>query len=216
VDTPSDVLGVPPDADEATVERAYRRRVKEAHPDHGGSTREFQRVRAAYRAVVAGEASAGDGSDEPWDPARDPDADPTVAVEYLNYDVLVDHGWSLDDDDLFERAARADLDPADHGRVELDPEAYVLAGAEAGGQTWPYACRGGACANCAVAVVEGDVTMTVDHVLPDEALDRGLRLSCVGVPTTDEVRLVYNVKELPALDDLRLPPYPFERSAADD
>jgi len=24
-------------------------------------------------------------------------------VEYLNYEVLDDHGWSMDDDDLFER-----------------------------------------------------------------------------------------------------------------
>ncbi|MFB6354176.1 MAG: ferredoxin, partial [Halobacteriales archaeon] len=26
-------------------------------------------------------------------------------VEYLNYEVLDDHGWSLEDDDLFEKAA---------------------------------------------------------------------------------------------------------------
>ena len=127
------------------------------------------------------------------------------------YDVL---GVDADVDDVaVERAAAADLDPADHSRAELDPDEYVLTGAEADGRAWPYACRGGACANCAVAVVDGDVTMTVDHVLPDEMLGRGIRLSCVGVPTTDEVRLVYNVKEIP---DLRLPPYPFERSSAGD
>jgi ferredoxin len=195
------------------VVRAYRRRIKEAHPDHGGSAREFQRVRAAYQAVVSGEATDGDSeATASWEP----EADPRVDVEYLNYDVLADHGWSLDDDDLFERAAAADLDPVDHGRVAVDPESYLLAGAEEEGRTWPYACRGGACANCAVAVVEGDLTMTVDHVLPDEMLDRGIRLSCVGIPTTDELRVVYNVKRLPDLDDLRLPPYPFERSTAAD
>ena len=221
MDTPFEVLGVEPDADEETVERAYKRRVKAAHPDHGGSPREFQRVRAAYQAVLAGETT--DGEDEAadaepsgWDPAPEPDPDPRVDVEYLNYDVLDDHGWSLDDDDLFERAAAANLDSADYGRVTVDPEDYVLAGAEDEGQTWPYACRGGACANCAVAVVEGDVAMTVDHVLPDEMLDRGIRLSCVGIPTTDELKLVYNVKSLPDLDDLRLPPYPFEGSTAAD
>ena len=224
MDTPFEVLGVETDADEEAVEHAYRRRIKDAHPDHGGSVREFQRVRAAYQAVVAGETD-GETTDtwegaesEAWDPAHEADPDPRVDVEYLNYDVLDDHGWSLDDDDLFERAATADLGPSDYGRIEVDPESYVLEGAEDDGQTWPYACRGGACANCAVAVVEGDVTMTVDHVLPDEMLDRGIRLSCVGIPTTDEVKLVYNVKGLPDLDDLRLPPYPFEgsASAADD
>lgn len=226
MDTPFEVLGVAPDADDDVVEAAYRDRIKAAHPDHGGSPREFQRVRAAYQAVVSGDAegegetAAWDDTDETWDPTQDPEAepDPRVTVEYLNYDVLADHGWALDDDDLFERAAAADLDPADYGRVEVDPEDYVLEGAEADGHTWPYACRGGACANCAVAVVEGDMTMTVDHVIPDEMLDRGIRLSCVGIPTTDELQLVYNVKGLPDLDDLRLPPYPFERSAsaADD
>lgn len=221
MDTPFDVLGVEADADDEAVERAYKRRVKDAHPDHGGSAREFQRVRAAYQAIVTGETVDGDDGNadatgESWDPTPEPDPDPRVDVEYLNYDVLDDHGWSLSDDDLFERAAAAGLDAADYGRVTVDPEDYVLESAEEGGRTWPYACRGGACANCAVAVVEGDVAMTVDHVLPDEMLDRGIRLSCVGIPTTDELKLVYNVKSLPDLDDLRLPPYPFEGSAAAD
>lgn len=42
------VLGIDPSAPPAEVEAAYRRRIKLAHPDHGGSTDEFQRVRAAY------------------------------------------------------------------------------------------------------------------------------------------------------------------------
>jgi hypothetical protein len=36
-------------------------------------------------------------------------------------------------------------------------------------------------------------------------LDRGIRLSCVGVPTTEELKVIYNVKHLPDLDDLLLP-----------
>ncbi|MFB6193450.1 MAG: ferredoxin, partial [Halobaculum sp.] len=31
-------------------------------------------------------------------------------VEYLNYEVLDDHGWEMEDDDLFEKAADAGLD----------------------------------------------------------------------------------------------------------
>lgn len=46
-----EVLGLPSGADEAAVRRAYRRRVKEVHPDHGGDEREFQRVQAAYDAA---------------------------------------------------------------------------------------------------------------------------------------------------------------------
>ncbi|MFB6156734.1 MAG: ferredoxin Fer [Haloferacaceae archaeon] len=227
MDAPFEVLGLDPDADDEAIKEAYKRRVKDAHPDHGGSAEEFQRVRAAYEAIAAGEPAGAASPDGPgtggtgdgrWnpEPEPEPDPEPTVEVEYLDYDVLADHGWDLDDADLFERAAAADLDPADHGRVEVDPEGYLLEGVEDDGRTWPYACRGGACANCAVAVLAGELSMPVDHILPDELLDRGIRLSCVGTPTTDELKVVYNVKHLPDLDDLRLPPYPFERSASGD
>ncbi|MFC6836684.1 J domain-containing protein [Halomarina ordinaria] len=45
------VLGVPPEADAETVRRAYRERVKETHPDAGGSPEAFRRVRWAYERV---------------------------------------------------------------------------------------------------------------------------------------------------------------------
>jgi ferredoxin len=233
VASPFEVLGIDPDADEEEVERAYRRRVMEAHPDHGGSARAFQHVRAAYEAIVAGTAADGtsaDGEDAVegsdvrsaaerdvgWDDglADDEPADPQV--EFLDYEVLVDHGWSLDDDDLFEKAAAAGLNPPDYGRFSVEERDTLLEAAERCGFTWPYACRGGACANCAVAVESGDLSMTVDNVLPPELLDRGIRLSCVGTPETDDLQVVYNVKHLPNLDDLRLPPGPFGRAGSDD
>lgn len=44
-----DRLGVEPGADEATVKRAYRERIKEVHPDaDGGDAEEFKRVQQAY------------------------------------------------------------------------------------------------------------------------------------------------------------------------
>ena len=42
------VLGLPSGADAEAVRCAYRRRVKEVHPDHGGDEEEFQRVQEAY------------------------------------------------------------------------------------------------------------------------------------------------------------------------
>jgi len=41
-------LGLPASADVAEVRRAYRRRVKEVHPDQGGDEDEFRRIREAY------------------------------------------------------------------------------------------------------------------------------------------------------------------------
>lgn len=46
-----DVLGVSPDASPEAVREAYRERVKEVHPDQGGSERAFRRVREAYAAA---------------------------------------------------------------------------------------------------------------------------------------------------------------------
>ena len=46
------VLGVGPDASDADVQAAYRERVKETHPDHGGSEAEFRRVREAREAML--------------------------------------------------------------------------------------------------------------------------------------------------------------------
>jgi hypothetical protein len=48
-----DILGLDPSADEATIKRAYRERVKEVHPDtETGSKEEFKRVNAAYEQLT--------------------------------------------------------------------------------------------------------------------------------------------------------------------
>jgi hypothetical protein len=44
-------LGVPTSADVEEIKAAYRRRVKETHPDQGGDEDEFKRVREAYTTV---------------------------------------------------------------------------------------------------------------------------------------------------------------------
>jgi len=48
------VLGVDPDADEEEIRRAYRERVKETHPDAGGSRESFERVQWAYERLTDG------------------------------------------------------------------------------------------------------------------------------------------------------------------
>ena len=250
MESPFDVLSVDPDADEAEIERAYRRRVLETHPDQGGSSAEFQRVKAAYEELSAvdvavnveldgdtsptegggrgeratedddaGEGNRGDdrnGSGEGGDDADEESEETGARVEYLNYEVLVERGWSLDDEDLFEKASAADLDPDDYGRFLAQPDESLLQAAENRGFAWPYACRGGACANCAVAVADGEVSMPADHILPAEMLERGIRLSCNGVPASDEMQIVFNVEQWPDLDDLRLPPNRFEQARRND
>lgn len=214
VATPFDVLGIDPDANRAAVERAYRRRVKETHPDLGGSASEFLRVREAYEDITNGTLEGDEDGTEGMADVTDEEApaeqDQAVrTVEYLNYDRLVDHGWNIDDPDLFRKAAAADLDLIDHGEFEVYQDESLLEAAEKCGFAWPYACRGGACANCAVGLVAGELAQPVDHILPPDLVERGFRLSCLGEPVTDELQVVFNVKHLPELDDLRLPPGPF-------
>lgn len=45
---PYQELGVPKDADAATVKRAYRKAAKQAHPDRGGDAKAMTRVNVAY------------------------------------------------------------------------------------------------------------------------------------------------------------------------
>ena len=222
--SPFEILRIGPDADEDEIEQAYRRRVVETHPDQGGTREEFQLVRAAYE-ELSSESQTGaraiereevDDVEHPDETSSEEDVQTGTTVAYLDYEALDDHGWRLDDDDLFEKAASADLESPSYGKFLVHPEESLLEAAENRGFAWPFACRGGACANCAVAVVEGEMEMTVDNVLTQDLIDRGIRLSCIGEPTTEELKVVYNVKQLPELDELKLPADRFERAWATD
>ena len=123
-------------------------------------------------------------------------------VEYLNYEVLDDHGWDINDDDLFEKAADADLGDEDYGTLEVGQGEYVLEAAEAQGYDWPVSCRVGACTNCAAMIKEGELDMDMQQILSDEEVEeKMLRLTCISSPATDEVKLVYNAKHLDYLQN---------------
>ena len=48
---PYEVLGVKPDARREDIDRAYKRKAFDAHPDHGGSNQEMVKINAAYQAI---------------------------------------------------------------------------------------------------------------------------------------------------------------------
>ncbi|MCU4750683.1 2Fe-2S iron-sulfur cluster-binding protein [Halobacteria archaeon AArc-curdl1] len=126
----------------------------------------------------------------------------TVTVEYLDYRTVDDRGWSLEDGDLFEKANAADLEPEKHGTLEVTREEYILDAAEAAGQDWPFHCRAGGCVNCVVIVTEGEIEMDVQRSLSDEEVEeQNLRLTCVGKPASESLKIVYNAKHLDRLQD---------------
>ncbi|WP_254538203.1 ferredoxin Fer [Halomarina litorea] len=134
--------------------------------------------------------------------AADEEPEATRTVEYLNYQVLTERGWTLEDDDLFEKAAEADLDDADHGTFEAGATRYILDAAEDQGHQWPFECRAASCANCAAILVEGEVTMDMDLILTDEEVEeKGIILTCQSLAVTDRVGIVYNAQHLDYLRD---------------
>ena len=123
-------------------------------------------------------------------------------VTYLNYEVLDDEGWEIDDDDLFDKAEDAGLDGEDFGSLDVNEGEYILESAEAQGYDWPFSCRAGACANCAAIVTEGEIDMDMQQILSDEEVDeKNVRLTCIGSPAADDVKIVYNAKHLDYLQN---------------
>ncbi|HMB50222.1 MAG TPA: DnaJ domain-containing protein [Natronoarchaeum rubrum] len=59
MDRPYSILGVDPGANEERVREAYRTLMKTHHPDHGGSTETFIRIKEAYEAIQRGDAASG-------------------------------------------------------------------------------------------------------------------------------------------------------------
>ena len=120
---------------------------------------------------------------------------PAATLEYLDYAVVDEQGWSLDDEDLFERAARIDAGADVHGTIEVARDEYVLDAAEAAGLDWSYSCRAGGCVDCVAVVVEGDVEMNVNRTLsPEEVDEKRYCLTCVATPTSETVGLIFNAR----------------------
>ncbi len=123
----------------------------------------------------------------------DPEKLPAYTIEYLNYEVIPEHGWDLSDDDLFEKAAAAELDEKDHGSFEIRGTRYILDGAEDAGNKWPFECRAASCAYCTTILVEGELKMDMDLILTDEEVEeQNIYLSCQSIPKSEEVKIVYN------------------------
>ena len=66
----------------------------------------------------------------------------------------------------------------------------------------PFSCRAGACANCASIVKVGEIDMDMQQILSDEEVnEKNVRLTCIGSPAEDEVKIVYNAKHLDYLQN---------------
>ena len=117
---------------------------------------------------------------------------PPSTVEYLNYGTIQANDWELEDDDLFEKAAAADLDESEYGVIEADRNESLLRTAEENGLKWPFQCRSGSCAMCTAVLKGGEAEMDMNLFLEDDEVEeRDLRLTCTCMPESDAVQIVY-------------------------
>lgn len=69
----------------------------------------------------------------------------------------------------------------------------ILDAALGAGADLPFACKGGVCSTCKCEVVEGAVEMKINYALDDKEVAQNLVLSCQAVPTTDKVKVDFDV-----------------------
>ncbi|MES3516359.1 MAG: ferredoxin Fer [Natronomonas sp.] len=136
------------------------------------------------------------------EPETTEDDRPPATVEYLDYRTLREHGWDLGDDRLFEKAAAADLPPAQHGTIQVPRDESILEAATEAGLAWPSSCRAGSCASCTAYLYEGITEMDINLLLTDEEIEsRGLRLTCTASPESDELKIVFNAVRSPYVNE---------------
>ncbi|WP_432412742.1 2Fe-2S iron-sulfur cluster-binding protein [Rasiella sp. SM2506] len=69
----------------------------------------------------------------------------------------------------------------------------ILDAALGAGADLPFACKGGVCSTCKCEVLDGAVEMKVNYALSDKEVSQNLVLSCQAVPTTDKVKVDFDV-----------------------
>ena len=69
----------------------------------------------------------------------------------------------------------------------------ILDAALGAGADLPFACKGGVCSTCKCQVLEGSVEMKVNYALEEDDLAQGFVLSCQSVPTSDKVKVDFDV-----------------------
>jgi ferredoxin len=120
------------------------------------------------------------------------EAEPTT-IEYLDHRVVIERGWDIDDPELFEKAAAADLDKSEYGVIEGKQDQTILQIAEEHDFQWPFQCRSGTCARCAGVLRGGEAEMDMNLFLEDEEVEEeGYRLTCTCYPESEEVQIVFN------------------------
>ena len=69
----------------------------------------------------------------------------------------------------------------------------ILDGALEAGADLPFACKGGVCSTCKCKVTDGQVAMKINYALEAYEVEQQFVLSCQAIPTSDKVRVDFDV-----------------------
>lgn len=69
----------------------------------------------------------------------------------------------------------------------------ILDAALGAGADLPFACKGGVCSTCKCQVLEGSVEMKINYALEEDEVAQNFVLSCQAVPTSDTVKVDFDV-----------------------
>ena len=84
------------------------------------------------------------------------------------------------------------LDEKEHV-IEVKAGEKILDQALKQGIDAPYSCRSAICSTCMAKLVEGKVELEMNNVLTDEELADGFIVTCQAKPTTDKVKISYDI-----------------------
>lgn len=119
----------------------------------------------------------------------------------IHYELFVS-GLSEEDKKRAERLAEQNVEGVEVTIVDGGKEFHftmtkdfdnILDAALGAGADLPFACKGGVCSTCKCQVMEGSVEMKVNYALEEHEVEQNYVLSCQSVPTSEKVKVNYDV-----------------------
>ena len=121
--------------------------------------------------------------------------------ELIHFELFVS-GLSEEDKLRAERLAQQNVEGVEITIVDGGKEFHftmtsdydnILDAALGAGADLPFACKGGVCSTCKCQILDGTVEMKKNYALEPREVAQNFVLSCQSVPTSEKVKLDYDV-----------------------